>query len=274
MRRPIAMLGLAFVLILLGIVSYSPHRPKTYADLDREQVTVVGSVEWKEYKQTGGERTLVVSLEHVMVLKPEKLSALEQIMSQSDKASNFYDFINAGFFEKNRKEHKTVQDELCLDGTEEIQGILCYLEQKSTIGEKLPKMGSLVLVEGKFRAMRQATNQGEFDAAVYYQIMGQQGRLMNGRILVQGEETDHFRERLYQLREYLGLLLDACYPEKDAAVMRAMLLGEKGLLYQDTKELYQQNGIIHILSISGVYTLSLVYITLCKTPIFCLFWAF
>ena len=71
MRRPIAMLGLAFVLILLGIVSYSPHRPKTYADLDREQMTVVGSVEWKEYKQTGGERTLVVSLEHVMVLKPE-----------------------------------------------------------------------------------------------------------------------------------------------------------------------------------------------------------
>ena len=48
MRRPIAMLGLAFVLILLGIVSYSPHRPKTYADLDREQVTVVGSVEGKE----------------------------------------------------------------------------------------------------------------------------------------------------------------------------------------------------------------------------------
>lgn len=253
MRRPIAMLGLAFVLILLGIVSYSPHRPKTYADLDREQVTVVGSVEWKEYKQTGGERTLVVSLEHVMVLKPEKVSALEQITSQSDKASNFYDFINAGFFEKNRKEHKTVQDELCLEGTEEIRGILCYLEQKSTTGEKLPKMGSLVLVEGKFRAMRQATNPGEFDAAVYYQTMGQQGRLMNGRILVQGEETDHFRERLYQLREYLGLLLDACYPEKDAAVMRAMLLGEKGLLYQDTKELYQQNGIIHILSISGLH---------------------
>ena len=34
--------------------------------------------------------------------------------------------------------------------------------------------------------------------------------------------------------------------------MKAVLLGEKGLLDEETKELYQGAGIVHILSISGI----------------------
>ena len=35
--------------------------------------------------------------------------------------------------------------------------------------------------------------------------------------------------------------------------MKAVLLGEKGLLDEETKELYQGAGIVHILSISGMH---------------------
>ena len=34
--------------------------------------------------------------------------------------------------------------------------------------------------------------------------------------------------------------------------MKAVLLGEKGLLDEETKELYQGAGIVHILSIIGI----------------------
>ena len=35
--------------------------------------------------------------------------------------------------------------------------------------------------------------------------------------------------------------------------MKAMLLGEKSGLDEETKQLYQLNGVIHILSISGLH---------------------
>lgn len=76
---------------------------------------------------------------------------------------------------------------------------------------------------------------------------------MECRILEQSAAYDVFREKMYRAREYLSLLADACFNEKDASVMKAMLLGEKGTLNTELKELYQQNGIIHILAISGLH---------------------
>lgn len=129
-----------------------------------------------------------------------------------------------------------------------MKGVLCYMKE-----EDLPKTGSLVVVQGSFRAFLHATNPGEFDAADYYGITGQQGRLMEGKITAVSSGYNGFREGMYQVREYLSLLLDACYDEADASVMKAMLLGEKGMLDADLKELYRANGIIHILAISGLH---------------------
>lgn len=83
---------------------------------------------------------------------------------------------------------------------------------------------------------------------------------MKASCLAESSGFSAFRETLYRCREYLSLLLDACYPEKEASIMGAMLLGEKATLDEGIKSLYQQNGIIHILAISGVKTLSLGYI--------------
>ena len=40
-------------------------------------------------------------------------------------------------------------------------------------------------------------------------------------------------------------------------MMKAMILGQKGSLDKEMKELYQRNGIAHLLAISGVKTLKL-----------------
>jgi len=47
----------------------------------------------------------------------------------------------------------------------------------------------------------------------------------------------------------IGLLL----PTEEGAVLRALLLGESGLLPQETKDLYARTGVNHILSISGFH---------------------
>lgn len=272
MRRPVCIVGLAFVVILFVVMQRIPHRAATYETLEREEVVALGNVGWKEYRMSGGEKTLTVSLEQVIVLKPEKALRVQKVLSESDTQFKQTVITNTGYqaFIKEITENR--REDYALEGTQEITGLIGYLdvEQKGSS----VRMGSWVLLKGTFRPMKHATNPGEFDAADYYRIMGQQGRLMKSSVLAESASCDPFREGLFRIRNYFSLLLEACCPEREAAVMKAMLLGEKGMLDQELKSLYQQNGIIHILSISGVYTLSLGHITLCKTLIFCLFLAF
>lgn len=246
MRRPLCLLGLAFVMVLLLGIHLIPHDSPDYGTLDGETIAAVGRVEWKEHRISGSEEVLVATLGQTMILKPDQISVLKQVIVDSDTA-----FLNSTAADSVKKKEKFLEENreiFCLEDTGEITGILCYLGP-----EENPAMGSLVLVEGKFRPFAHATNPGEFDAADYYRVMGQQGRVMKAACLAVSGDCSAFRETLYRFREYLSLLIDACYPPKEASVMGAMLLGEKAMLDEEIKSLYRQNGIIHILAISGLH---------------------
>lgn len=246
MRRPLCLIGLAFVAALLSGILVIPHETKLRGAPDGERVVVAGRVVWKERRISQTEEVLVVTLEEVLVPKPEHTAALKQIISNSDAIRPNHNSADSA--KKTEKYLKQNRERLMKEDTEEIRGILCYLD-----GEEDPAMGSFVLMEGKFFAFSHASNPGEFDAADYYRIMGQQGRMTKSVCLIESPGFWPFREKLYRWKEYLALLLNASFPGKEAAVMRAMLLGEKGVLDADIKSLYQQNGIIHILSISGLH---------------------
>lgn len=245
MRRPLCLLGLAFVAVLLLESLLIPQKKKDCAEWDRERFTILGVVRGKEHKLSQNREISVVSLGQVVVLRPDQVKNLIQILNHSKKDHSRR--VGDHTAKQLRNDYEKNKEGLRLPGTEDIEGVLCYLE-----GEE-PAMGSLVLMEGKFYAFSHATNPGEFDAADYYRTMGQQGRLMQADLLAFDGEGNAFREGLYQCRCYLSLLLRACCPEREAAVLRAVLLGEKGLLDEEIKELYQQNGIVHILAISGLH---------------------
>lgn len=249
MRRPLCLLGLAFVAVLLLGSFLIPQKKKDNSRWDRERLTILGVVEEKEHKLSQGKEVSVISLGQVIVLRQDQVKNLRQILNHSKKDQS------PGVGDHTAKQIRTYckknRESLCLPGAEGIEGMLCYLE-----GEE-PAMGSLVLMEGKFYAFSQATNPGEFDAADYYRTLGLQGRLMQADLLSSDGAKDAFREGLYQCRCYLALLLRACCPEREAGILGAMLLGEKGLLDEEIKGLYQQNGIVHILAISGLH-LSLI----------------
>lgn len=231
MRRPLCLIGTAFVAVLLLGIYLLPHSARTYDETDGEQFVVLGVVEWKERKNSKEEEVLVVSLGQVLVLEPNDLTQT----------------IEGKTLKQIRKYIEKEEENLRLTGTEGIEGLLCYLD-----GEE-PAMGSIVMMKGKFYAFSHATNPGAFDAADHYRVMGQQGRLMKAECLAQSSDFSVFREGLYQCRSYLSLLLRACCPDQEADIMAALLLGEKGLLDAEIKSLYQQNGIIHILAISGLH---------------------
>ncbi len=114
-------------------------------------------------------------------------------------------------------------------------------------------LGSVVLITGVFRPFLSATNPGEFDAKAYYRTLGIGGRIKNAALLVQGEDFWPLREALYRLKNLMKQRFERALPQGDGAILCALLLGDKKELDPELKELYRQNGILHILSISSLH---------------------
>ena len=129
------------------------------------------------------------------------------------------------------------------------ENILCYLRE----GVPEPEIGSLVILKGTLKNFQQPTNPGQFNAPFYYQILRISFRLNQAEIQVKSDRFYKIAEGLYQLRRKAGSKVDALLPEQEASVMKTMLLGEKGILDEEIKGLYQRNGIAHILAISGLH---------------------
>lgn len=218
LRRPVCIIGLAFLVIIIIYLYCKPLPAVSLGEADGSELTLTGQVEKKEYRISNEQKVLVIYLREIQVVNPQK---------------TYY---------------QTIDSQISDSQLSDVEGIICYI----TDGRE-PKMGSFVSVRGKLRSFAGATNPGEFDGRRYYQILNYQARLQKGVILEESVNYDRFKEGLYQIKEYLAGLIDVCYDENDASVMKAMLLGEKSGLDVDTKQLYQLNGIIHILSISGLH---------------------
>lgn len=114
-------------------------------------------------------------------------------------------------------------------------------------------LGSRVTVKGTLHNFNGATNPGEFDAAKYYKTLKIGWKLTDAKLLTESSSYSEWKEILYGLKAYWRERLFRIFPEKEASIMATMLLGEKKGLDQEIKELYQRNGIVHILSISGLH---------------------
>lgn len=151
---------------------------------------------------------------------------------------------NVAFCDRESTDRK---DSIPLINTDNAYGLICYVHQEA------PPIGATVLFTGEITAFPGASNPGEFDRGEYYLLQGYCGKAVVEEIVSVSNEYDAFREGLYRLRRYLSSVLDAALEERDASVMRAMLLGEKFQMDRDIKKLYQANGIAHILAISGLH---------------------
>lgn len=128
---------------------------------------------------------------------------------------------------------------------------ICELEQ--TEQNAKVQLGSFVRVRGKFMCFDSATNPGEFDQRAYYASLKIGGKIKNTRILAESSEYSKVQELLYNLQQHWKKRLYQIFPEKEASILCTMILGDKSDLDAEIKDLYRRNGIIHILSISGLH---------------------
>ena len=114
--------------------------------------------------------------------------------------------------------------------------------------------GRKISCTGSFEAFDGELNPGQFAANAYYKNEGYTGILDAKDIRIVKEE-ESFSPDIYLHR--LNLAISEKYKkilgEKNAGSLSAMVLGDKTSLDEEIKELYQENSISHLLSISGLH---------------------
>ena len=130
-----------------------------------------------------------------------------------------------------------------------------YFSNKLTIystSKSTYKIGNILFVSGQIVKFQKASNPGQFNQYQYNKMNNIEYKVNAKKIEVLDENYSWFHHLLYRIKKKFVEVYQEILPKKDAGLMSAMILGDMALLDDDIKELYQQNGISHILAISGL----------------------
>lgn len=114
------------------------------------------------------------------------------------------------------------------------------------------KIGNRITVTGTFHLFERASNPGAFDARSYYHNQNIFGSILPTSITVTDTTIQYGKEWTASLRERWKRELQKRMGE-EGAVLSGILLGDKSALDPEVKELYQKNGIAHLLAVSGLH---------------------
>ncbi len=118
--------------------------------------------------------------------------------------------------------------------------------------ENIPMQGTTILIEGESEAFSHAENPGQFDSLEYYTSIG----------CICSIQTDTFqilnkprpvKRCLNHIRNIISCNLQKIYPKDTVGICNALLLGDKSLMGEEQKELYERFGLAHILTVSGMH---------------------
>ena len=140
--------------------------------------------------------------------------------------------------------------------TDTISGIKVQMQQPAKL-----KIGNRVTVAGEVQYFAGSENEGEFDTRQYYAMQKIDFLLKKGEILTGNGAVDLLRESCHIVKEKGKSILESLMDAEEAGVMEALLLGEKDNLDPEIRSLYQKNGIVHVLAISGLH-ISMIGMTL------------
>lgn len=114
-------------------------------------------------------------------------------------------------------------------------------------------IGNSVCAAGKVSLPQEASNMGQFDAAAYCRVRHISVLMKASSVEVTENTTSWIPELARRLRESMGAQFDRVLSQTESGVLKTMLLGDKDGLEEDVRQLYQKNGISHILAISGIH---------------------
>ncbi len=115
------------------------------------------------------------------------------------------------------------------------------------------KIGNEVLLKGSLYKFIIPSNEGQFNESLYYKIRTIEYKLLVKELSILNYDYSIYKQFLYDSKVKMIQVYQNILPEKEAAMITAMIVGDKGDLDNEIKELYQKSGISHIIAISGLH---------------------
>lgn len=114
-------------------------------------------------------------------------------------------------------------------------------------------VGSVLSLSGTVYPIEEKRNPGQFDGKLYYGAKKIAGTVYGENVHILTVHPSPVRESLLQLKKRLSDVYESAADEKTAGLLKSIILGDKSSLDAEIKELYQENGIAHVLAISGLH---------------------
>lgn len=127
--------------------------------------------------------------------------------------------------------------------------ILVYIPKE----EMKFQIADMVRITGKLSEFNRPTNYGQFNEWLYYKSKHLSYRMYGKTMSLYKEKKSSITYYLNCFREQLKAVYQKGLDRIDQGIVTAMITGDQSLLDEDTKKQYQQNGISHILAISGLH---------------------
>lgn len=114
-------------------------------------------------------------------------------------------------------------------------------------------VGNQITVKGTLKKFSPAQNPGQFNEKLYYQVENIDFKMEAEDIVITKSTYSMYQSFLDKIKNKLISVYSTILSGKESGTLIAMLLGEKYLLEDEIKDLYQENGISHVLAISGLH---------------------
>ena len=227
MKRPLGCACLFFLLFIRVFYMMFPPCLPDYGVWQGRNLYVSGRVLALKEQEINGETKTIYVLGDVS-LEENNVAQKSDLSDKNNSVSNTKDISGT----------KYVHDK-----------IYCY----SDFFDSQVHIGSQVWLKGSFQAYQAAQNPGQFDSQFYYHIQGIGASLWDAEVIWCDGGENLFLHSLYNFKTYFLQKLDTYFSPKYGGVMKTILLGDKTDLDSDLKELFQEGGILHILTISGLH---------------------
>ncbi len=134
-----------------------------------------------------------------------------------------------------------------------LRRVQVYLEKETDSRDVKIRIGNRFRAFGSWSRFRRARNPGGFDAWLYSRAEKLDARLYAESGTVTEDGVSWYREGLRLLSAEAHGILERITDGTDTGIYRAAVLGDKAGLDDEIRDMYQRNGIAHLLAISGLH---------------------
>lgn len=113
--------------------------------------------------------------------------------------------------------------------------------------------GDYICMSGTVSVPDSVANPGTFDQYIYLRNKGYYLCISNGTIESGNHRPYSIEGFLYGIKNRCTKIIDNSFDSESAGIVKAMLVADKSTLDKNIKKLYSENGIAHIMAISGVH---------------------